>query len=54
MKAPQIIMIIILAAGVTLGLVHHGEPKTGRESVWSSIIAASILSLILYWGGFWS
>lgn len=52
MKAPQIIMIIILAMGVGINLVKHGEPKDGNYSFPISLISAAIEVGLLIWGGF--
>ena len=52
MKTPQIIIITLLAMGVGIDLVKHGEPKTGSHNVWITIADAVLTLSLLKWGGF--
>lgn len=52
MKAPQIIMITVLAMGLGITLVKNGEPKDGEYSFLTTIISTVIEVAILWWGGF--
>ena len=52
MKAPQIIMIVLLTINVFTALMKNGESK-GDYNFWGSLIGAVIEILILKWGGFW-
>jgi hypothetical protein len=52
---PQILIIVLLAAGLTLNGIKHGEERTGKASKYnflSALFAVIIELLILYWGGF--
>lgn len=53
MRAPQIVMIVVLVLNVWLGLEHHGEPERGTKSAWSNIIGTVGMVALLWWGGFW-
>lgn len=54
MRAPQIIMIVLLFAPV---IAHTAAAQFGKFK-WSSFlgacIAKSVMAGILWWGGFWS
>lgn len=52
MNAPQIIMIVIYAMGVTVSLLKHGETRTGTYNFWLTFISTMIECAILKWGGF--
>lgn len=49
---PQIIMLMLFSAGIFVNLERNGKPKTGKHSATSSVIAATIHIVLLYWGGF--
>lgn len=51
MRAPQIIMIVMLAMAVTISLCKHGEDK-GKYNIWSCLISTAIEVALLKWGGF--
>ncbi len=51
MGLPEVIMIIFLTINVCFYFVQHG--KSVEANFWHSLIGAGILSLILWWGGFW-
>ena len=53
MKAPQIIMIVMLAINLFDAMRHHGKPKEGNVSFWVTFLAACIDVALLWWGGFW-
>ena len=54
MGVPQILYIALLALGVGVSLARHGQPKTGNESVWITLIGVSIQVGLLLWGGFFN
>jgi LPXTG-motif cell wall-anchored protein len=53
MKAPQIIMIVLLAFNLAIGLCEHGKPKTGTQNFWATLIGCALTAGLLWWGGFW-
>lgn len=52
MGIPQILMIILFSMSIGMSAVEHGKPKTGNNSVWSSVIGVAIEVALLWWGGF--
>lgn len=54
MSWQQIAIIIWLAMAVGNGLVQHGKPKRGYNSVWIDIISTALMAYILWSGGFWN
>ena len=48
----QIIWIILTALSVGCTLADHGKPRTGKNNVWTTLIAAAIQLGLLYGGGF--
>ena len=52
MKAPQIIMIIIMAMNLGINLVKNGEPKSETYSFPVSLVSVVINVGLLIWGGF--
>ncbi|WP_161627586.1 hypothetical protein [Metaclostridioides mangenotii] len=54
LKAPQIILIAIYMLSLGISMARHGEEKKGKESFFTSTIAAAIQIGLLYWGGFFS
>ena len=52
MKAPQIIMIIIMAMNLGINLVKNGEPKNETYSFSISLVSVVINIGLLIWGGF--
>lgn len=52
MKAPQVVIIVLLSLSVAVDLLKHGEPKTGKYSFGTGLLAAAIWVAVLYWGGF--
>lgn len=53
MNGAQIAMCIIYGMNIGIGMVQHGEPKTGKYSFWTSLLSVGISIAILKWGGFW-
>ena len=53
MKAPQIIMIVLMAITLFNDMQHHGEPKKGTVNFWSTVLSLCISVALLWWGGFW-
>lgn len=53
MNGAQLTMIILYIATLTVSLLRHGQPKTGKVSYWETILSLSISYSVLYWGGFW-
>ena len=49
---PQVIMIVILSAGLGLSLAKHGEPYDSNHNFFTSLIVTIVEVLILYYGGF--
>ena len=52
MKAPQIIMIIIMAMNLGINLVKNGEPKNETYSFPVSLVSVVVNVGLLIWGGF--
>lgn len=51
MKAPQIIVIILLGIGLSIAARRHGEQE--KKSFWYTLINTAITVGLLWWGGFW-
>lgn len=54
MGIPQILIIILYAAGLLLYAHDHGKPKEGYTDFWSGLISTCIVMGLLWWGGFFS
>ena len=54
MGAPQIIMIVIFSISLTLSMLDHGKPKTGKESFFAALVNTAITVGLLIWGGFFN
>jgi LPXTG-motif cell wall-anchored protein len=52
--APQIILCVLYCLSLGVNLAKHGQPKTGKESFWTGLIAIIIVVTLLIWGGFFS
>lgn len=52
MKAPQIVMIVLLSISFARGVHKHGEPN-GKVNVWMTLLGCAIQIALLTWGGFW-
>ena len=53
MGIPQILVIVLWALSLGLTLAKHGEPRGGKESVWTALVGVAIMAALLWWGGFW-
>ena len=54
MSTPAIIYIVITAMGLGISMQQHGQPKTGKHSLWVSLFAIAIMATLLYLGGFFN
>jgi len=54
MHAPQIIFIVLMAIGFNDAVLNHGKEKKRIINAWASMIAYSLTTGLLYWGGFFS
>lgn len=52
MNTPQLILIALFSVSLGMSAAKHGEPKTGKENAWASLVAMAIQVALLYWGGF--
>ena len=52
MKAPQIIMIVLLSIGLLLSARYHGEDKEDTYNFWWTLASSAVTIGILVWGGF--
>ena len=53
MGAPQIIAIVLMAIGLVLELILHGETTTRKHNFIVDLIGKMVWVALLYWGGFW-
>lgn len=54
MNGGQITMIAILAYGLTMNMLHHGEDRPQTKYSFPIAVISFILEFsILTWGGFW-
>jgi heme/copper-type cytochrome/quinol oxidase subunit 4 len=54
MKAPQIIILVLLIVELLLVSYLHGKEKSGNYNFWSTLISTSIIIGLLVWGGFFN
>lgn len=52
MGIPQVIFVILITMDITVDICCHGQPKQGKYSVWCALIQNSLLTALLWWGGF--
>jgi hypothetical protein len=50
---PQIVMICLVFLGLGMAMAKHGQPRTGNENFFVTLISAVISHAVLYWGGFY-
>lgn len=50
---PQIVMIGLFAANLTINLIKHGDKRTDHYNFGTAILGIAIESFLLYYGGFW-
>lgn len=50
---PIILLIILNVFSIGVDAERHGEPRTGKYNVLTTIISAIILQTILWWGGWY-
>ena len=53
MGIPQIVAVAWFAIAVGFAIATHGRPKSGIDSMWSTLLTVGLLSALLWWGGFW-
>lgn len=51
---PQIIYILLNCVSLGIIMSKHGQPKTGNENFFITLIAQIICYSLLIWGGFFS
>lgn len=51
-KAPQIIMICLMAWSIVYNAIMHGKTTERKFNVLVTIADLVIITLILFWGGF--
>ena len=51
---PQYTMLALYMLGIGMEWAKHGEPKTGRHNVWTTLIATALGFGILWFGGFFA
>ena len=42
-----------IAVGFAFAIATHGRPKSSTNSMWSTLLTVGLLSVLLWWGGFW-
>ena len=52
MRAPQIIILCLMALNLLCSAYLHGKPKDGKWNFFVEAAAVGINFGILYWGGF--
>ncbi|MBD8223086.1 transglycosylase SLT domain-containing protein [Pantoea agglomerans] len=54
MNWPQITLIILLAFGLGVTAIRHGEPRNDRHSFWCQLAGNLVIAWLLWCGGFFS
>ena len=54
MKAPQIIMIVLIAINLVIELILNGQEIPQKHNFAQQLVAKALLIALLYWGGFWN
>lgn len=52
MNAPQIIVIVLLSIDVLVIAHLHGQEKTSKYNIFTTLISTALTVLLLNWGGF--
>jgi hypothetical protein len=52
MRAPQIIMIVLLSLEFAIGISNHGKAREEKYNAGVTLASIGILAGILIWGGF--
>ena len=53
MGIPQVILIVITGIGIGGSLSKHGKEQTAKVNWWITLLSATILHGLLFWGGFY-
>lgn len=51
---PQVVYIGLIGLNLGCALALHGKPRTGKHSVWASLLGTAIVVPVLYAGGFFT
>ena len=54
MKAPQIIMLVLIAMDIGIHLAKNGQPRTDCYNVYWELFGKGLLAALLWWGGFFN
>lgn len=54
MSAAQIIMAIWIAGSLAVHVFKHGQARPDTFNGWRAATIMILLSVLLWWGGFWS
>lgn len=49
---PQMIFLALVFLSLGISCAKHGQPHTGKYSIWTSLAAEGLMFGLLYWGGF--
>lgn len=52
MGLPQFILCAMILAGLLIEANRHGKPRDGHFNFWTSLVAAALQIVLLWWGGF--
>ena len=54
MKAPQIIMVVLISINLSIELINHGKTEPRTYNVVRELFAEGLLIALLWWGEFWN
>lgn len=54
MHLPEIIFLVLLEIDLLCAAFLHGKPTRGNHNIFTTILNDSIITGILYWGGFFT
>ena len=54
MKAPQILVIALVATHLLVGARFHGTPHKSKVNFWRNLLIDAVLVALLLWGRFWA